>query len=60
MPVLLAVAVGGALGSVARHLLGTVMETLFNTGEVRLQSDLPREVVNVVGAGGGTIIRELF
>ena len=43
-----------------RHLLGTVMETLFNTGEVRLQSDLPRDVVNVVGAGGGTIIRELF
>ena len=43
-----------------RHLLGTVMETLFNTGEVRLQSDLPREVVNVVGAGGGTVIRELF
>ena len=43
-----------------RHLLGTVMETLFNTGEVRLQSDLPREVVNAVGAGGGTVIRELF
>ena len=41
-----------------RHLLGTVMETLFNTGEVRLQSDLPREVVSA--ATGGTVIRELF
>jgi uncharacterized protein (DUF1501 family) len=41
-----------------RHLLGTVMETLFNTGEVRLQSDLPREVVSAATAG--TMIRELF
>jgi uncharacterized protein (DUF1501 family) len=41
-----------------RHLLGTVMETLFNTGEVRLQSDLPRDVVGAATAG--TIIRELF
>jgi uncharacterized protein (DUF1501 family) len=41
-----------------RHLLGTVMETLFNTGEVRLQSDLPREVVSAATAG--TVIRELF
>lgn len=41
-----------------RHLLGTVMETLFNVGEVRLASDLPRDVVNAASAG--TIIRELF
>jgi uncharacterized protein (DUF1501 family) len=41
-----------------RHLLGTVMDTLFNTGEVRLQSDLPREVVSAATAG--TVIRELF
>lgn len=41
-----------------RHLLGTVMETLFHTGEVRLQSDLPREVVSAATAG--TVIRELF
>ncbi len=41
-----------------RHLLGTVMETLFNVAEVRLASDLPRDVVNAATAG--TIIRELF
>jgi len=41
-----------------RHLLGTVMETLFNVGEVRLASDLPRDVVN--GASAGLTIRELF
>ncbi|MSQ95986.1 MAG: DUF1501 domain-containing protein [Gemmataceae bacterium] len=41
-----------------RHLLGTVMETLFNVGEVRLQSDLPRDVVNAATAG--TVIREMF
>ena len=41
-----------------RHLLGTVMETLFNTAEVRLQSDLPRDVVGATTAG--TVIRELF
>ncbi len=41
-----------------RHLLGTVMETVFNVGEVRLQSDLPRDVVGAATAG--TIIRELF
>src|SRR5262249_34558707 len=40
-----------------RHLLGTVMETLFHTGEVRLQSDLPRDIVNATTAG--TFIREL-
>ncbi len=41
-----------------RHLLGTVMETLFDTGEVRLQSDLPRDIVNAATAG--QTIRELF
>ena len=40
-----------------RHLLGTIMDTVFNVGEVRLQSDLPRDVVNAVSAG--TYIREL-
>ncbi|HZZ77260.1 MAG TPA: DUF1501 domain-containing protein [Gemmataceae bacterium] len=40
-----------------RHLLGTVMETLFHTGEVRLQSDLPRDIVNATTAGN--FIREL-
>jgi len=41
-----------------RHLLGTVMETMFNVGEVRLMPDLPRDVVNSTTAG--TVIRELF
>ena len=41
-----------------RHLLGTVMETMFNVGEVRLQSDLPRDVVGA--ATTGTVIREMF
>ena len=41
-----------------RHLLGTVMETLFNIGELRLAANMPREVVNAATAG--TIIRELF
>jgi len=41
-----------------RHLLGTVMETLFNVGDVRLASDLPRDVVTAATAG--TAIRELF
>ena len=34
------------------------METLFNTAEVRLMQDLPRDVANSVSAG--TVIRELF
>jgi uncharacterized protein (DUF1501 family) len=41
-----------------RHLLGTVMETLFNVGEVRLAPGLPRDVVNAATAGA--VIRELF
>jgi uncharacterized protein (DUF1501 family) len=41
-----------------RHLLGTVMETMFNVGEVRLMSDLPRDVVTSTTAGN--VIRELF
>lgn len=41
-----------------RHLLGTVMETVFNVGELRLMPDLPRDVVNATTAG--TVIRELF
>ncbi|HEX3313272.1 MAG TPA: DUF1501 domain-containing protein [Gemmataceae bacterium] len=41
-----------------RHLLCTVMETLFNTAEVRLQSELPRDVAS--SASAGTVIRELF
>lgn len=41
-----------------RHLLGTVMETMFDVGQVRLQSDLPRDVVNSTTAGA--VIRELF
>lgn len=41
-----------------RHLLGTVMEVLFNVSEVRLAPDLPRDVVNAVSAG--TVIRELL
>jgi len=41
-----------------RDLLGTVMETMFNVGEVRLMPDLPRDVVNATTAG--TVIRELF
>ena len=41
-----------------RHLLGTVMETLFNVGEVRLASELPRDVVTAASAG--SVIRELF
>jgi uncharacterized protein (DUF1501 family) len=40
-----------------RHLLGTVMETLFNVGEVRLAADLPRDVANAVSAGN--LIREM-
>lgn len=41
-----------------RHLLGTVMETMINVAEVRLQSDLPRDVVNASTAGD--LISELF
>jgi uncharacterized protein (DUF1501 family) len=41
-----------------RHLLGTVMETMFNVGDVRLLPDLPRDVVNSTTAGA--VIRELF
>jgi uncharacterized protein (DUF1501 family) len=41
-----------------RHLLGTVMHTLFDVAEVRLAADLPRDVLNA--ATSGTTIRELF
>jgi uncharacterized protein (DUF1501 family) len=41
-----------------RHLLGTVMETLFDVGEVRVASELPRDVASAVSAGN--VIRELF
>ncbi|MBI2806317.1 MAG: DUF1501 domain-containing protein [Planctomycetes bacterium] len=43
-----------------QHLLGTVMETLLNTGEVRVASEFPRDVTNAIGSGGGETIRELF
>jgi uncharacterized protein (DUF1501 family) len=41
-----------------QHLLATVMETLFDLGEVRVTRDVPKNVVDVVT--GGTPIRELF
>lgn len=41
-----------------RNLMGTVMETLFDTGELRVTSSLPREIVNASSAGN--YIPELF
>ena len=46
MPVLLAVAVGGALGSVARHLLGTAVRATSGAGAF----PWPTLVVNLVGS----------
>ncbi len=34
-----------------QHLLATVMHTLFNTGELRLQSNLPRQLIKLVEDG---------
>ncbi|MEI7685886.1 MAG: DUF1501 domain-containing protein [Planctomycetota bacterium] len=41
-----------------RNLLGTVMETVFDVGEVRVTSGLPREIINASSAGN--YIPELF
>jgi uncharacterized protein (DUF1501 family) len=41
-----------------RHLLATIMQTLFDVGEVRVARDLPANVVDIVSSG--TPIRELF
>jgi len=41
-----------------RNLLGTVMETVFDVGEVRVTSGLPREIINASNAGN--YIPELF
>lgn len=41
-----------------RNLLGTVMETVFDVGEVRVNSSLPREIV--AASSAGNYIRELF
>jgi hypothetical protein len=41
-----------------KHLLATVMNTLFDVGEVRVSRDLPRNVLDAVTEG--EVIRELF